>query len=699
MRLTLRTLLAYLDDTLPGEEAKLIGQKVAESPAAQDLIETIKKVTRRRRLSTPPSDKGSGSDANAVAEYLSDALPSEKIEDFEKRCLESDVHLAEVAACHQILTLLLSEPVRVPPTARQRMYRLVTGPESLPNKKPGSTVPVGGILPDEPLPRADDSDAAYLLGMKAFGQTESSGQRIAQLLVLGGLVVGLGLTAFAAWPRSNPSDLPPKRSNVEVAAKPADEVKPKPGENREPPAVPMPPPIEIPMDEQPAAPPPPVPMDAKPPMDLVPAAQPPKPDALPVGVLDTPDKVVLAERGGKWVRIMPAMPSVMSAERLVALPGFKASLKLEAGPVVELWGNLPDQVPIPILESSVTLHPPYDGFDADLTLHTGRIFLTTKKPTGSTIRVRCDQEVWDVTLPDDKADVVVEVTHRLVPGMMVDVDPSEKPLAAIRLAVIKGGAKLKVRYKNLPDLAANDMVFWSSKGVGFQGPTKPGPNQPPVSASVLSRTPPGANEVLAKAIQQTLTEFAEGFREPDSCRVRLAEMLAEREPGLNETIAEQSKRAIRPTIAVLGNAAIGDLPPTVDGLVDETRPRVRDAAVYGLLTLAASSPTALDQLAKLLNDKTRLSADQAQSAVRLLHGPTEAERTDPKALDQLVEYLNSPVLSIRQLAFWQLVNEVDPESRGVKSLSGFDVAAPPLARDGFVAVWKRHVEDLKKKEK
>ncbi len=55
MRLTLRTLLAYLDDTLEPHEIKEIGQKVAESDAAQELVARIKQITRRRRLTTPPS--------------------------------------------------------------------------------------------------------------------------------------------------------------------------------------------------------------------------------------------------------------------------------------------------------------------------------------------------------------------------------------------------------------------------------------------------------------------------------------------------------------------------------------------------------------------------------------------------------------------------------------------------------------------
>ena len=55
MRLTLRTLLAYIDDTLDPAQAREIGQKVAESDVAQELIERIKTVTRRRGLTVPPA--------------------------------------------------------------------------------------------------------------------------------------------------------------------------------------------------------------------------------------------------------------------------------------------------------------------------------------------------------------------------------------------------------------------------------------------------------------------------------------------------------------------------------------------------------------------------------------------------------------------------------------------------------------------
>lgn len=125
MRLTLRTLLAYLDDILEPADAREIGAKIAESSVATETVERIREVMRRRRITAPElTGPGSGPDPNLVAEYLDNTLAPDSVADIERICLESDIHLSEAASCHQILTLVLGEAVDISPALRERMYVL-----------------------------------------------------------------------------------------------------------------------------------------------------------------------------------------------------------------------------------------------------------------------------------------------------------------------------------------------------------------------------------------------------------------------------------------------------------------------------------------------------------------------------------------------------------------------------------------------
>src|SRR6186713_1402398 len=125
MRLTLRTLLAYLNDVLTPEESEPLKHRIEESEFASTLVQRIRHVLKRLRLSAPKVDgRGPGFDANSVAEYLDSTMHADRVADFEKVCLESDVHLAEVAAGYEILAKVLSEHAHFPETLRTRVYEL-----------------------------------------------------------------------------------------------------------------------------------------------------------------------------------------------------------------------------------------------------------------------------------------------------------------------------------------------------------------------------------------------------------------------------------------------------------------------------------------------------------------------------------------------------------------------------------------------
>ena len=160
MRLTLRTLLAYLDDLLDEQQAAEIEEKIESSPRASELVHRVRNTIGQIRLDAPElNGKSLADDPNTVAEYLDNTLSPDQVPDFERVCLESDVHLGEVSACHQVLTLVLAEPANVQANLRNRIHSLTTSPQ-----QPSSSAPMPVVeTPEGTSHRVDRHTTRFLL--------------------------------------------------------------------------------------------------------------------------------------------------------------------------------------------------------------------------------------------------------------------------------------------------------------------------------------------------------------------------------------------------------------------------------------------------------------------------------------------------------------------------------------------------------
>jgi hypothetical protein len=691
MRLTLRTLLAYLDDTLEPGEIKTIGQKVAESDAAQELIARIKQVTRRRRLTTP-TDGGAGDrfDANHVAAYLDNDLSGEEIAEIEKICLESDVHLAEIAATHQILTLVLGEPALVPPTAKRRMYALLHGRPSKSATKP-PPVTKSSALESTPMPEGDPDDA--LLALPLF--RKAPWLRWALPLTA---VVLLGILGVVLWNnlggggdnrvvnRPNGPELPSQKDNqpdkddrektdrekqtdkdkitdkdkLINKEKQTDKDKDKTTDKDKKPA-----------DKDKKI------EDPKPPE--IPAVSKPSMERRPIGSFVSKEQVLVQRGDDAWKRIGLA-EAVQTGEQLVSLPGFKSEVVLDGKVSLLLWGSLAELyqfVPVFLSESSVTLYQPPPGLDLDMTLHRGRVFLTNRKDKGETrIRLRFRQEdPWDISM--DEPDTVVGVELISVPSAVIPRD--EDPLMFVGLFVLKGEASVKIdrrTFKQLRPQAGPVKIEWSNKG------GRPEPEVLPRRLLEWELDQPAPmdprDQGTARRIGAALSELADALATP---KKRVSTALFE---------YMEDKDSDRRLVGIRGLVAIDSVDLLLDALgrEDLKRDDVRREALFGLRNWLGRG---LEQSARLYDRRTmtgllrerEYSNIESQIILELLQGYTPEERRVKSTYDQLIQFLGHSKPLIRDLAIRQLVFLAPGQNIDYNPL------APAEARERGIEGWKK----------
>ena len=647
LRLTLRTLLAYLDDTLPPSQARDIGKKVAESGVAQQTVERIKTVTRRRRLSAPrvePDDHST--DPNVIAEYLDNVLPADDVTELETAALDNDTRLAEVAACHQILTLVLGEPAQVPQTARRRMYKVVRGPESQPYRKP-TEAPVAGVAAPQVVDDFRDDDLLEsLLGPRT-------------VLWMVALLVAVGLLAISIYFAIPPAPPPATQGYVAVAPAPKPEPKPK---------VPDVPTIKVPEPPGPEF----VPqlinvMPREIGAAVAPApVQPPDTERRALATWDATGHPILFLRRetAQWVKAVAADAKLSTTDTLLALPGFRPDVALDTGVRLVLWGNTPESLPVPIAESRVTLLVPPQSVGADLILHAGRVFLSAPKATGpTTVRVRVRDEVWDVTLADARTEIAIDLIGQPTPGSISGPDLPESPRALVFLGVINGSASVRAGFTASGPLAAGAKLKWDSKG-----------GRPALAPQNDKDDVPGDRWRRDAATTAAAKEGATAVAD-------LAKMVGMSDGPFDvlfdAIVKDQADRPARRVLAAWMLGAVDGIAYLIDALEANAAP-VRDAAARALVHWVAQLPDREGELAKVLETKMAIGG-QASTVLSLVRSTI----TSAADVDTLFLLLRSERLPVRELARLQLA-QMDP--RGAQE-SRYDAAAD--GRDSQAQAWQR----------
>jgi hypothetical protein len=679
MRLTLRTLLAYLDDTLEPAEARQMGQKVAESPPAQELVTRIRDLARRRVGSAP--EGGARFDPNVAAEYLDNVLPPEKVTEVEEACLAEDAYLSEVAACHQILTLVLGEPVQVPPLAKERMYELVRDPH-----QGGRRAARAGAVETAANAGHDEADDMLLMGLpRQLGQGPWRRRLVpaAVILLLLAVLAGavwfslaslLGNNASTQTRQPIPGTGPgPVVLNDQKEKQPPEGQKPdakKPEDVKKPDETKVE--IKKPDDGKPR--------DTKPddtkqePVrkpDERPTKRPPSSERRPAGEFVSADRILLRRGEDKqWQRVRRGS-TVSTNDYLVSLPGYRSELRLETPVRLGLWGSLPDdpRARAVVLESAVVLHAD-PSVDLDFTLERGRVLISSHKDKGPVrVRVRFHgDEVWELALQTSETEVALELWGADPLDLGLGKDPrGEGPMAVLGLFVLKGELGLHVEHEEYT-MPAPSRYVWDS----VHGPSH--------RVEALQQLPEWAkrfgSQPLQPRAQQALDNLSRSLSGKD-VDVALASTLE---------APDQASRIV----AVFCLGAVDDLSGVLNALSDTKYPEVRGTASFVLkyiLNLKADNQAQL----KLAMDRKGFSAEQAEIVVQLLRPFPVTDINQPATYEALIAYLSNDKLAIRELAYDKLEMLAPVEAKEVP----FDPAWDNDRREKAAREWKRRIPDGK----
>ncbi|MEE3369590.1 MAG: hypothetical protein VX346_09640 [Planctomycetota bacterium] len=712
MRLTLRTMLAYLDDILEPVDAEELGKKIESSEFANNLVHHIRGCTQHLRLGAPEIDgKGLALDSNTVAEYLDNTLSQERVPDFEKVCLESDIHLAEVAACHQILTLVLGEPADVSPAIRNRTYQLATALNRETEANSQQPTEANGNVPplDDGEPVTNESSVTStstdLSSDVPEIWQERSGIRLwplAVTLAVAFLVAGAAIAIWSGWTGS------PARQR-QTAAAPQTATETPPGKSDAPPAA-----TEVQAQQQSEAP------DTssdtadvstensvEPVVDSIPETTPSTDPALatpendsntngspPVAATESPldtspeepavevtptddssapepdtesapvdaaadesvdvgryvsDKQVLARLEGEIYKRLSPEGILYSDDHLLVLPAFRPRILVGSGILISLLGP-----------TEITLGTPTPSGVSRATVHFGRLQLSRGGTPSNIVLLTLGNQSGQVTLQDPQSQLSIQVRRYLPPG----INPEEnEPKLVIQLQSIRGNSQWSIPQPDgeplTLDIPEGMQYVFVDQNAGELGP-----------ASAQHASP---RQLLDEDAAEFLSEMINNAERDDELPISIS---------LREQL--HHRRIEVRALAARCLAALDQFDAVLDALTEPEFKSFWENHILALQHAITRGP----ETSKRLRGEWERKRDETEAAqrYRLLWG-YNPEQLQTNGAQQLVGYLEHPSMDVRVLSS-QILQQITGRTKGYHAYRSPQVSKAQAS----INSWKRDLQ-------
>ncbi len=691
MRLTLRTLLAYIDEILDPKEAGDFKERINQSEMATNLLYRIRDVMRRLRLKAPSvDDRGDGLDPNTVSEYLDNVLPDDRVPDFERVCLESDMQLAEVASCHQILAIVLGEGAEIEEATIQHMYQLpeVAAEQALMARQqtevgmaptddsptPPPVVDQGADTSETPPPSPKVEVPGYLRQPTRRPSHLVPGL-ILIFVVLCVATIGLALNgklaflgigpsgdaeqvavrADAAESQTQPASTVSSPSAVsESASAPATTAEPsevptvttppskEPGQEA---VVPVPAkkesvekPATAPSETQPDMPIKPTtetgpPVETGPSAESQPEAQSPvapiEPVTEPAGeTVEQPGRVGTLYTGKREI-LLQWDANQNQWQRVVPRAEVRSETPVIAPPTFRPVIGLANSTTVELIDGAkILLEPGLEPGVPAVTFTRGRLVIQTAGKPDRKIVLSLPGRTGVMTLLDPDSTVAIE----LLPVWTRGANPEEVTSEVMaNLYAIHG----RIGWKDGPGTESSQVEI---NGKGAETPRllilegNKG-----FQAMAIPQLPTWIGAAELGKLDQNASSYLEGTLANRPVSLALREMLADRR-------SEFGRLAIRSL------CEIGEVEPLVATLNNEKRTPIWSETVTALRTFVRQSPESAKKVREVL-EKTY--GEQGGELFRMLWGYSD-EQLAAGQDSQLVKALGSPLLATRVLAYWTL---------------------------------------------